>query len=166
MKNADYSGHRFQDSNVIYHENGLIEYTDTNGETPIELIVVSGRYPGQSNSPARTNADNADNSHYTKSNFRKNLIKYSGETGENLEAHHVFPVKYEAKFKELGINIHDPQYGAWVDPSLHRHWSYAYNQEWNSFFNSEIAPSKEGAFALAKQLSEKYGFVIYFGDEQ
>ena len=43
--------------------------------------------------------------------------------------------------KQLGVN--DVRFGAWVrtGPGGHQSWSYAYNLEWERFFNRYQTPS-------------------------
>ena len=60
---------------------------------------------------------------FTRRNFRENLMRLTGETSEDivgLEAHHVLPVKFEYDFAQIGINVHDPHFGAWVEAPAHR----------------------------------------------
>jgi len=87
-------------------------------------------------------------------------------TGNNIEdiigkeAHHIFPQELAEKFMSLGINIHDPQFGSWVDKTAHRSWGYAYNQRWKEFLRKN--PSKSDIFNLALDLSKEYHFDVFF----
>ena len=96
-------------------------------------------------------------------NFRKNLIQMTGNNIEDIigkEAHHIFPQELAEKFMSLGINIHDPHFGSWVDATAHRSWSYAYNQRWKKLLRKN--PSKSDIFNLALDLSKEYHFDVFF----
>ncbi len=102
---------------------------------------------------------------FTARNFRENLQRLTGmseEATRGLQAHHVFPQKLEEKFQPLGINIHDPRFGAWVPERIHQSWSGRYQKEWIKFFEDfkELgrAPTPEEVFAKAEELAQKYGF--------
>ena len=99
----------------------------------------------------------------TQRNFRTNLQIYTGFSGIGYEAHHVFPVKFVENFKTIGIDIHNPLFGAWVNPTAHHSWSYAYNKAWfEFFFNGATQPTFEGAIQLAKELAQLYGYSLNF----
>jgi hypothetical protein len=101
---------------------------------------------------------------FTGGNFRENLQKLTGKTTSeitNKQAHHVLPQAFEDKFKSAGIeNIHDPQYGSWVEKSVHHLWSNQYNKEWEMFL--ETKPKKEKIIDFARKLSKKYKFETEF----
>ena len=65
-------------------------------------------------------------------------------------------------FKKYDIDIHDPKYGAWVDSSIHRSFSYEYNQDWYYFFKYEPNITVEKILAFARDLAMKYEYPIYF----
>ncbi len=73
---------------------------------------------------------------YTRRNFRKNLAKMVGEMPADKEAHHIFPVKFINDFNKIGIDIHDPRYGVFLDSKMHNKGSYQYNIEWKKFFDT------------------------------
>ena len=59
------------------------------------------------------------------------------------QAHHSLPWHYREWFAKRGLNVNDPQFGAWVDatPGLsgnHQSWSRAYNQEWSDFIRDNF----------------------------
>lgn len=95
-------------------------------------------------------------------NFRENLQKFTGKTGKDHQAHHVLPQQYEDKFLKAGLDIHDPQYGAWVESPQHARFSYAYNQDWKLFFKMFENPTQAQILEFARQMAEKYQFIIYF----
>lgn len=96
---------------------------------------------------------------FSKSNFRKNLIRLTGVDPKDAQAHHIFPQKFETIFNKAGIDIHDPQYGAWFETKKHQHSSYAYNKEWIKFFTGKDL-SKEEILDKAKELAKKYGYEL------
>ena len=133
-------------------------------------LVISG--PGLAGTSFLSAGEIANASHagsialkeLTRQNFRANMQIYTGFSGVGYEAHHVFPVKFIENFKAIGINIHNPLFGAWVNPTAHHSWSYAYNEAWfNFFFNSTSAPTFEGAIQLAIELAKQYGYSLLFG---
>ena len=78
-----------------------------------------------------------------------------------MQAHHVFPQKFESFFAESGININNPLFGAWVDAS-HQSWSAAYNRAWETFFKTVKSPTVQQIFDKAVELAEEYGFKLNF----
>ena len=94
--------------------------------------------------------------------FRKALQQFTRTIGEGKDAHHVFPQKYIDYFKRAGININDPRFGAWVDKSIHRGFSYEYNQDWVEFIRANQNANIKDIYAFARMLALKYGFDIYF----
>ena len=96
-----------------------------------------------------------------RNGLRRGLQKLTGQNGTDRDAHHVFPVKFEDLFRALGIDIHNPQNGAWWESHAHHQNSYGYNLWWDAFFSiSDV--TAEDAFALADFLSNLYGFVTNY----
>lgn len=73
---------------------------------------------------------------FTKRNFRKNLSKLTGVMPEGKQAHHMLPQKFEDKFNNAGIDIHNPKYGYWLESHKHNKGSYQYNKGWGDFFDA------------------------------
>ena len=73
----------------------------------------------------------------------------------------MLPQKFIDQFSALGINIHDPIFGAWVD-STHQSWSLAYNNAWTEFFRQNATPTIEQILDKAAQLAQEFGFSIQF----
>lgn len=106
---------------------------------------------------------------FTKRNFRENLRRLTGSTSEQIrgiEAHHVLPDEFVDEFSKMGINIHDPKFGSWVEQRAHRSWSYEYNRLWERFFQrfkeQGVEPTNRQMLEFAQQLAERYGFDVYF----
>ncbi len=91
--------------------------------------------------------------------FRGELMDYTGLAGDGMDAHHIFPQTFRDRFSKIGIDVDNPQYGAWVDSREHSWFSYEYNQEWVAFFGDN--PTRAGAMELAKGLAGKYGYKVY-----
>ena len=72
-----------------------------------------------------------------------------------------YPLRHPEVFEKLGINIHNPLFGAWVD-STHQNWSKAYNQAWEAFFKAVENPTVKQIFEKAAELAEQFGFNIHF----
>jgi hypothetical protein len=103
---------------------------------------------------------------FTQSNFRENLARFTGKKPKDFEAHHVLPQKFKDSFAGVGINIHEPKFGSWVEADAHRKWSHSYNQQWEGFFDSfgrqDAAPTREQIFEFAEHLAVEYNFDVYF----
>ena len=55
---------------------------------------------------------------------------------KNPQAHHGLPWENREWFAQRGINVNDPQYGAWVEGGGnggHQSWSSAYSDVWSSY---------------------------------
>ena len=92
---------------------------------------------------------------HTAGNFRHNLAARTRKIGEN--AHHVFPQKFQRRFQELGIVIHEPQYGSWVSRAPHLRQSKEYNRLWGDFFRC-AAVTAEDARNYVRNLAARYQF--------
>ena len=77
-----------------------------------------------------------------------------------MQAHHVFPKKFRKQFDKLGINIDDPKFGSWWETGTHQKNSYSYNLRWDEFLENNHSP--EEIFQKARELSNKYGFILNF----
>jgi RHS repeat-associated protein len=96
--------------------------------------------------------------------FRTNLQRLTGmsdEAVDGLQAHHVLPQTLESRFSKLGlgINIHDPHFGAWVGPE-HQKWTTAYQNEWEAWLDSFVdrTPTLDELFEQAARMAKDYGF--------
>ena len=104
----------------------------------------------------------------TARNFRENVGRLSGSAlSKSEEAHHVFPQSKEftARFEKAGINIHDPQFGARVDKTAHKQFSYDYNKDWREFFKDYPNPTQKQILTQGEKLSKKYGFTINYNTQ-
>jgi hypothetical protein len=97
---------------------------------------------------------------FTESNFRENLARLTGELPAESHAHHVFPQKFAREFSEMGINVHDPKYGAWWARSSHLKKAVEYTKKWEQFISRN--PTPEQVLKLGKALGAEYGFKIHF----
>jgi hypothetical protein len=98
---------------------------------------------------------------FKASNFRYNLGIRSGLTGQpsTMNAHHVFPQAFIQKFTNAGIDIHDPNFGAWWASPSHQQQSAAYNQKWQAWFDDPINANPTAAQIKAKGKD----FMAFFG---
>jgi RHS repeat-associated protein len=160
----------FVADNLLYGRTGLIEdrkwgilpavdyYSTGNWMAPPFLGGVVGGADDIARSASRTMIKA-----YTKDNFRKNLRHLTGKNLDDMagmEAHHVLPKEFSRRFENVGLNPHDPLFGSWVEKKAHRTWSYNYNQRWRFFL--EKKRSKDEILNFALELSEEYGFNVYF----
>ena len=98
---------------------------------------------------------------FSKSNFRKNLIESTEvNPGKLSHAHHVFPQKFINEFEKRGIDIHDPQYGTWWKAVDHLRNAKNYNVRWQQFLNTN--PSKQEILDFGKKLMSDYGIRTNF----
>src|SRR5262249_40129434 len=95
----------------------------------------------------------------TAANFRTNLARFTGTMPAAAQAHHVFPQAFEATFAKIGINIHDPRFGAWWDAAAHSRNSSAYNQDWADFLTTGHRTADE-IMQFGRSLGERYGFSV------
>ena len=98
---------------------------------------------------------------FSRRNFRYNLQILTRTSGKGLQTHHVFPIALAERFAQIGINVHDPILGTWVDIS-HQKWSRAYEIAWTLFFEHIPNPTIEQVLQKAAELSEQFGFSILF----
>jgi len=98
----------------------------------------------------------------TKS-LRKNLIRATGkDPGKAFEAHHVLPKKHAKFFESKDIDINQAKYGSWVEKGAHRADAYSYNKDWSRMIRSGDLKGVNDIEAYARQLSDKYGFEVFF----
>ncbi|MFL5345943.1 MAG: hypothetical protein ACJ8AT_14225 [Hyalangium sp.] len=97
---------------------------------------------------------------FTEGNFRENLARLTGRMPKEAHAHHVFPQQLAKRFQELGINIHDPRFGAWWDQSSHLKNAAAYTRKWVKFFDGK--PTFEQALQYGRDLAGEYGFQVNY----
>ena len=95
---------------------------------------------------------------FTRRNFRKNLIKLTGENPSIKQAHHIFPHAFKEQFKKAGIDVNNPAFGAWLDAKKHNKHAYWYNKEWQDYLSTHPEATKDEYFEQAKILMrEIYG---------
>lgn len=95
-----------------------------------------------------------------RNNFRDNLSKLTGENPADAQAHHVFPQEFRERFKDLGINIDDPQYGSWWEASDHRLNAYDYNSAWRNFLRRH--PTQNEALDFGRSLMSNFGIPVNY----
>ena len=98
---------------------------------------------------------------FTARNFRENLFRLTGEVPEGAQAHHVFPQRFADRFRQLGVDVNDPHYGAWWEASDHLRNAAQYNARWVEFF-ARPNPSLEQAIQFAQELAGQYGLTLGF----
>lgn len=99
----------------------------------------------------------------TRSNFRENLIRYTGgNPGTVYQAHHMLPNEFESFFIRAGMQIHHPKYGTWVHQSYHSSINYQYNQTWSSFRASNPNATAAQIESYARSLAQQYSLYTNF----
>ncbi len=96
---------------------------------------------------------------FTRRNFRKNLILKTGVNPIGMEAHHSLPVKHYQEFSRIGIDIHNPTYGQWIEKNAHRQKALEYTKRWDRFFETTPNATKEQVLSFKEIVSrEVYGY--------
>ncbi len=93
----------------------------------------------------------------TKNNYRQKALEYYDSDGVGVEAHHIYPQKFEQQFAERGINIHSSQNIALLDKVKHGANSYRYNQAWSNFFRDNPNASRSAVKHAAGFFMEMFG---------
>lgn len=88
-----------------------------------------------------------------------NLSRLTGEIPEGAQAHHVLPQQFASRFKALGLDIHDPRFGAWWGPGHQQH-AAEYNRAWNAFLSTN--PTTEQTLQFARGIAGCYGLTTHF----
>ena len=128
---------------------------------PVSRPSTGGSTPA--NPPPPGNNQNRGFRSWTQGNFRHNLQVFSGQSGQGMHAHHVFPVQFSSQFLRAGININLPWYGTWLAPTFHRAIHAAgYNARWFNFFQTIPSPTAQQIFNFGRQLAREFGFRIFF----
>ncbi|MFL5350952.1 MAG: hypothetical protein ACJ8AT_39795 [Hyalangium sp.] len=97
---------------------------------------------------------------FTESNFRENLARLTGRMPKEAHAHHVFPQQFAKEFRNAGINIQDPKYGAWWEQSSHLKNAAEYNRRWQKFFVADH--TLEEILQFGRELGGEFGFQVNF----
>ncbi|HLL02250.1 MAG TPA: hypothetical protein VK539_16810 [Myxococcaceae bacterium] len=97
---------------------------------------------------------------FTEANFRENLARLTGQMPEGAHAHHVFPLQFTRQFRDAGIQINDPRFGAWWERSQHLKNSAAYNERWRRFLDEK--PGPEQILQFGRKLGGEFGFQVSF----
>ncbi len=93
---------------------------------------------------------------FSKSNYRFNLMMYTGKLGFLKDAHHIFPQTFEAFFRRANINIHHPEHMVWWAMRSHRSAAKAYNADWIRFMIQNPKASREQILNFGHALLKKY----------
>ena len=65
---------------------------------------------------------------------------------------------FDEYFSKIGIEIHNPKYGAWIDSQQHRKLSSEYNKKWETFFKNNPTYTEEQVMDYAKTImNEMFG---------
>lgn len=99
-------------------------------------------------------SDAVEGVRFTK-NLRKSLTRTTGHAPKGMQAHHIFPRKFEKYFSRHGIDINDPKYGVWMDEHRHLSGAWEYNKEWEDFFLKNDDLTKEKIMEHAEELMNK-----------
>ncbi|MBX3102797.1 MAG: hypothetical protein KF690_09835 [Bacteroidetes bacterium] len=64
------------------------------------------------------------------------------------------------EFADVGINIHDPKFGAWWEASTHLKNAKAYNAAWDNFLRTN--PTQLQILDKGRQLMQQYGILVNY----
>ena len=110
----------------------------------------------------KSNVDNpVQGPRFNARNFRKNLLNRTPKPQgmKAAQAHHVLPQALEDTFNKLGINVHDPKWGAWVEGGTHQSWTRSYQDAWVQWLGDNPYATIEQVEAQASTLAEMYGYI-------
>lgn len=82
--------------------------------------------------------------------------------GQVYVAHHNFPVKNSADFAKVGIDTTNPVWGSWVEAGTHQQFSPAYERSWDTFFQTNRAPTRNQVLDFGRNLANQYGYPVGF----
>jgi hypothetical protein len=97
---------------------------------------------------------------FTEGNFRENLARLTGQLPEGSHAHHVFPQVLAKRFQRVGINVHDPKFGAWWERSNHLKKAAEYTRRWAEFLDND--PTYTQILEYGRKLGSEFGFQVNF----
>jgi len=133
------------------------------GAGAVYVLMESGGPPdkgGTAQAPGAAKEASRGFKPFTEGNFRENLARLTGMMPEGAHAHHVFPKALAKEFQKVGINVHDPRFGAWWARSSHLKNSAEYLKRWRDFLRPE--PTFEQILQFGRELGGKYGFQVNF----
>lgn len=88
--------------------------------------------------------------------------RLTGGIPNGAPAHHIFPQRFAEQFQRVGINIHDPRFGAWWQSGAHQQSAAGYNQAWQQFFRGNPNASAAEITQYGRELAACYGLSIGF----
>lgn len=97
---------------------------------------------------------------FSRSGFRRGLIRLTGEAVEGAHAHHVFPQKFAPQFLEAGIDVNNPAFGSWWEAGGHLHNAARYNKQWETFLRT--GPTKSQILDFGHKIAKFYGLDVHF----
>jgi hypothetical protein len=133
------------------------------GTGAVYVLMGAGKTPGEGGQPQDPGADKGPSGGFkpfTASNFRENLARLTGRMPKDAHAHHVFPQALAKQFRNAGINVHDPRYGAWWEQSSHLKNAAEYARRWEKFL--ERTPTFEQILQYGRELGDEFGFQVNF----
>ena len=73
-----------------------------------------------------------------------------------------FTGKFIDDFNKIGIDIHDPRFGIFLDAQMHKKGAHIYNEKWKEFWDRNSSPTQSEVFDYAKSLmKEIYGTDVF-----
>ncbi len=100
---------------------------------------------------------------FTRANARWNLGLWAGRRGSNYQAHHTLPVKFEARFRVVGLNIHHPDHLRWWCaksgvPTNHQSNADQYNARWGRWLRNHPRATQAQILDFRDWLSRQYTY--------
>jgi hypothetical protein len=133
------------------------------GAGAVYVLMGSGKTPdegGQIQSSGTAREGSRGFKPFTESNFRENLARLTGRMPEGAHAHHVFPQVLAKRCQRVGINVHDPKFGAWWEKSSHLKKATEYTRRWAEFLDNE--PTYTQILEFGRKLGSEFGFQVNF----
>jgi len=85
---------------------------------------------------AKQNAETGITAPTNRSGLRNAMLKQGAKPFNDAQAHHGLPWEFRNWFAGKGLNVNNPNFGAWVKGGGnggHQSWSKAYSNEWLKF---------------------------------
>ncbi|MFA4873694.1 MAG: RHS repeat-associated core domain-containing protein, partial [Patescibacteria group bacterium] len=123
------------------------------GVTGLGVIARTTRVADKAADAAKA-VNRASNLVPSANNYREVFQRAFGQLSSNMQIHHTLPQKYEALFKEAGINIHELPYLRAVPIEHHKKISSEW-LKWDKANEGNV--TVETVQDFAKQIEQKYG---------
>ncbi len=145
---------------VIKMSTGADEITATNiAFAALGLVGLGEANAGKNAAKAALTHVDLVTDPFRRTNFRRNLMKWTGHAGIGSDAHHIFPKAQEFAdfFSRVGINVHTPRFMAWWESVGHRANAIDYNAAWRVFRRDNPNATFEEIMDQGRAIMSQFG---------